>query len=95
MTNEEMNAKAEQIAVRVRDAVAASENAQDIYGLVFVNVKTLIAELTSETLYERLEAASKQALHHLSEHEYGDAETELSVALGLTANDGEHEHGKG
>jgi hypothetical protein len=47
MTNEEMNAKAEQIAVRVRDAVAASQNAQDIYGLVFVNVKALIAELVS------------------------------------------------
>lgn len=53
MTNEEMNVKADQIAVRVRDAVGASQNAQDIYGLVFVNVKALIAELVSAAPTER------------------------------------------
>lgn len=52
MTNEEMNARADAIAKLVSDAAGAGETPQDLHGLVFVNVKTLIAELVNPTLSE-------------------------------------------
>jgi hypothetical protein len=45
MTNEEMNAKAQELADRVKAAAAAGETPDDLQNLVFVNAKTLILEL--------------------------------------------------
>jgi predicted short-subunit dehydrogenase-like oxidoreductase (DUF2520 family) len=47
MTNEEMNAKAQELADRVKAAAAAGETPDDLQRLVFVDAKALIAELAA------------------------------------------------
>lgn len=46
MTNEQMNAKADEIAERVKRAAESGESPQDLANLVFVNVKAALAEAT-------------------------------------------------
>lgn len=48
MKNEDVNAKAAEIATRAKVAVEAGENGADIYSLVFCDVKVLILELTGD-----------------------------------------------
>lgn len=47
LTNEETNVKAQELADRVKAAAAAGETPDDLQRLVFMNVKALIVELTT------------------------------------------------
>jgi hypothetical protein len=48
MTNDEVNAKASEIANKISQAVLAGENSQDLWNLTFGAVKVLILELADE-----------------------------------------------
>lgn len=48
MTNEEMNAKAQQIADLVTNSLQSGETADDVSRLVFVNVKAMLATLADQ-----------------------------------------------
>lgn len=50
MGNDEMNEAADKVASLARDAVKNGEDPQDVYNLIFVNVKEVLAQaLQSQT----------------------------------------------
>jgi hypothetical protein len=46
LTNDEVNAKASEIADKIRNAAQVGQNPQDLWNLTFGHVKVLVLELT-------------------------------------------------